>query len=95
MTPGKFTVVELNLFRHRQPNSRGEGIFKFCHQLTKLETGPLRKVASPVLLPTVAGNLEALIFWEERICLHAMELVPSVFDILEYFKNILPSVESL
>ena len=62
MTPGKFTVVELNLFRHRQPNSRGERIFKFCHQLTKLETGPLRKVASPVLLPTVAGNLEALIF---------------------------------
>ena len=62
MTPGKFTVVELNLFRHRQPNSRGERIFKFCHQLTKLETGPLRKVASPVLLPTVAGNLEALSF---------------------------------
>ena len=62
MTPGKFTVVELNLFRHRQPNSRGERIFKFCHQLTKLETGPLRKVASPVLLPTVASNLEALIF---------------------------------
>ena len=32
---------------------------------------------------------------QERICLHAMELVPSVFDILEYLKNILPSVESL
>ena len=39
MTPGKFTVVELNLFRHRQPNSRDERIFKFCHQLCKAKLG--------------------------------------------------------
>ena len=39
MTPGKCTVVELNLFRHRQPNSRDEGIFKFCHQLCKAKLG--------------------------------------------------------
>ena len=28
MTPGKCTVVKLNLFHHRQPNSRDQGIFK-------------------------------------------------------------------
>ena len=33
MTPGKCTVVELKLFHHKQPNSRDERIFKFCHQL--------------------------------------------------------------
>ena len=64
MTPGKCTVVELNLFRHRQPNSRDERIFKFCHQLCKAKLGDwaFEKVGSLVLLPPVAGNLEALSF---------------------------------
>ena len=41
------------------------------------ETGPLRKVASPVLLPTVAGNLElsACLFYSMKFA-HLGSLIP-------------------
>ena len=67
MTPGKCTVVELNPSFSYVIDSPTHATREFSSSATSCarrswETGPLRKVTSPVLLPPVAGNLEGLSF---------------------------------